>query len=275
MGGRDNLERLLRSASERQKYLRAHPHPSGENGFRFTPKEAAMFLISSLLAAAGLTLNDPWVIYPLLVSSWAMIMYLCWAHKSGKFLRIVGAILATIIFGRIVFWDIEKKPEVIWSAELMNMAYQENEKFGGITWRKDWRAISLHITNKNGPPVTDLDVTLSGPLIEDVGQLDSGAAPCKSKRLADYSFPRDPKLPDPDDLQQRNLDMSNEKVHGFSGKWRVSCSRIDGGDAVKLIVAIAYDSASGLTRKTVNVSGVYEFGGGRSEQVNTQIVVKH
>jgi hypothetical protein len=157
----------------------------------------------------------------------------------------------------------------------MNMAYQENEKFGGITWRKDWRAISLHITNKNGPPVTDLDVTLSGPLIEDVGQLDSGAAPCKSKRLADYSFPRDPKLPDPDDLQQRNLDMSNEKVHGFSGKWRVSCSRIDGGDAVKLIVAIAYDSASGLTRKTVNVSGVYEFGGGRSEQVNTQIVVKH
>jgi hypothetical protein len=165
-------------------------------------------------------------------------------------------------------------PKLTLSASLSNVTYPDGAVYARIEWKKDWREVQLDVTNEKGPAIKNLDVTISGQMIEAIGQITNEVPLCKPTKLLDVTVPNIPGLPSPEDMEEK-LREGMEKAHAFSEKWQLSCPEIGGGKTLKAVIAIAFDKKTGLPGEPIAVAGTYEFDAGKSANVAIQVPIKH
>src|SRR5579859_331792 len=72
-------------------------------GMRFSPKEIAVIVIATVLAFAGLFVEDLRIVFLCLGVSWAAFIYLCVEHPGSYFWRVSVAILVTACHGGVIY----------------------------------------------------------------------------------------------------------------------------------------------------------------------------
>jgi hypothetical protein len=72
-------------------------------GMRFSPKEIAVTVIATVLAFAGLFVEDPRIVFLCLGVSWAAFIYLCVVHPGSHFRRATIAILIAACYGGTMY----------------------------------------------------------------------------------------------------------------------------------------------------------------------------
>jgi hypothetical protein len=165
-----------------------------------------------------------------------------------------------------------RPPILALGASLSNVTYPDGATYARIEWKKDWREVHLDVTNEKGPAIKNLDATISGQMIEAIGQITNEVSFCKPTKLLDFSIPNIPGLPSSEDLEEKFRE-GMEKTHSFSAKWQLSCPEIGSGKALKIVIAISFDKKAGLPNKTIVVAGTYEFDGGKSAEVDSSVPI--
>jgi hypothetical protein len=67
---------------------------------RFEKKDIALLIPGTLLAIAGLGLDDPWVVGPCLFFSWVTFIVICVIHEGSRRTRaLVGVVITVVLFG--------------------------------------------------------------------------------------------------------------------------------------------------------------------------------
>lgn len=75
----------------------------GEQGMRFSPKEIAVIVIATVLAFAGLFVEDLRIVFSCLGVSWATFIYLCVEHPNSYFWRVSISMLITAFYGGAIY----------------------------------------------------------------------------------------------------------------------------------------------------------------------------
>lgn len=305
-GDRANLERLLRSAWERQIALRAATKPESlvVKSVHKPHNDTSLFLGIISLAAVPLmyllqangVIAVPWILSLVIYAAINVVFvlaFLKWdtAAKWRPLFRLGCCVLLGVFIlclsgvGVISEYRAEHPTSVLtFSAFATNIALPDGKNFAGIEWKNTYGQLDLNIENPKEEAIQNVDLTIvvTPGTIFDAGQLtDVGGVELRR--------------PERDDIQMHFLDTNKAgdqfpvtvdlrdmlKMEGGkppSAAWKLFCPRLSGKTPLELVLAASVSERVGVADPTsIHIIGTYELAASKNSKivkVDSTVIVK-
>jgi hypothetical protein len=260
-GGRANLERLLRSAWERQVVLQSMSSRKASPRHQKTwPNWDRVFAVVAMILSVlfFIYLRDR---NSLVLACFVLCAGLIWIalHFLKEFTNkksiLGGAVFACMVISAFVGYTQRPeipKPLVFRAFESLN--HLNGADVAGIVWDAKYHDVRLTINNDNNYPVKDLELVIKVDRVTDVlggvGQLND---------IPGISFSALPWMPDyPLKLPGTNQTLSvNDYKFSSSPSWSMSCTTLPGNTQLRLVLE-AIHGPDGSAPAKITLSGSYQ-----------------
>jgi hypothetical protein len=280
-GDRAHLERLLRSAWERQVILRVSnlSMPSNKNKSPFN-KGDSIGLVAIVLSLFLWFVIPNWYLRSTVLVGTVFCCFVFfrkshWTYLWSRRQQFVWAIMVTIALGCVgvpqlaTQWrDEHAKSVLTFGALATNVAYPKGKNIAGLEWQDVYAQLDLTIENPEPKAIqnVDLHIHVTPGVIFDVGQFSDikGVEFHRGSEAPDIKMrfrAKNEKGEDTDStmtMDSRDM-LSLNGVKLPSSEWKVFCPRISGETPLRLMLATSASQVAGAADPTsIHVFGTYE-----------------